>query len=95
MKLFTYFVLSAVPAMLFADPGGLARIDKQGRVLECPLKHTAVKAEISGSVAQVEVRQDFRYESSDTIEAVYKFPLPAMAAVNSYEMRIGDRVIRG
>src|SRR5215510_14132771 len=63
--------------------------------IECPLKHTSVKAEISGAIARVEVIQEFQNFSSETIEAVYLFPLPHDAAVDSMNMTIGGRVIQG
>ncbi len=75
--------------------GSLTRVAPDGKALECPLKHTDVKANISGPVANVTVRQDFVNESSTTIEATYLFPLPVMAAVHGYEIHIGDRVIKG
>lgn len=78
-----------------SDSGSLARVLPDGRVLACPLKHTDVKAEISGPMAMVRVTQDFVNESSETIEAMYNFPLPVMAAVNGYTMKVNDRVVRG
>lgn len=75
--------------------GVLLRTLPGGRSIECPLKHTDVRAEISGPMATVIVRQDFVNESRETIEAVYNFPLPAMAAVNGYEIHVNDRAVKG
>jgi len=75
--------------------GVLIRRMPDGRSIECPLKHTDVKAEVSGPLATVVVRQEFTNESSETIEAVYNFPLPVMAAVNGYTMQVNDRVVKG
>ncbi len=75
--------------------GVLIRRLPDGRMIECPLKHTDVKAEVSGPLATVVVRQDFTNESSETIEAIYNFPLPAMAAVNGYTMHVNERVVKG
>lgn len=60
----------------------------------CPLKHTAVRAEISGYVARVLVTQHFENTTGNKIEAVYTFPLPDRAAVDSMTMTIGDRTIK-
>jgi biopolymer transport protein ExbB/TolQ len=64
----------------FADKvtqGALQAIDRDGRPrAECPLKHTDVKAEVSGQLARVTVTQKFRNPFQDKIEAVYVFPLP-------------------
>lgn len=76
--------------------GSLFAVSKKGETLgNCPLKKTAVQAEISGPFARVDVRQEFRNEFSETIEAVYSFPLSQRGAVDDMTMRIGERVIRG
>ncbi|MGD9642083.1 MAG: VIT domain-containing protein [Elusimicrobiales bacterium] len=60
-----------------------------------PLKHTGVKAEISGFVAEVVVTQVFANDAEQPLEAVYVFPLPENAAVNDMELKVGDRTIKG
>jgi Ca-activated chloride channel family protein len=62
---------------------------------ECPLKHTDVKAEVSGQLARVTVTQQFHNPFQDKIEAVYVFPLPQSAAVDDMTMTVGDRTIKG
>src|SRR5437763_5158276 len=62
---------------------------------ECPLRHTEVKAEVSGFISRVNVTQEFVNPFEDKIEAVYTFPLPEAAAVDDMTMRIGDRTIKG
>ncbi len=61
----------------------------------CPLKHTDVKAEVSGFISRVNVTQVFSNPSSEKIEAVYVFPLPQMAAVDDMKLEIAGRVVRG
>jgi Ca-activated chloride channel homolog len=61
----------------------------------CPLKHTDVKAEISGFLARVVVTQEFQNPFKSKIEAVYAFPLPQNAAVDNLTMRVGERTVRG
>ena len=68
---------------------------EKGVVSLCPLKHTAVKAEISGFLARVVVTQEFENPFYDTIEAVYTFPLPQNAAVDDMTMTVGTRTIVG
>ena len=76
--------------------GQLAAVDKAGKALGmCPLKNTAVRAEISGFLSRVRVMQEFENNFSEKIEAVYVFPLPQNAAVDDMTMRIGERVVRG
>src|SRR5262245_10677105 len=62
---------------------------------ECPLKHTDVKAEVSGSLTRVTVTQEFHNPFQEKIEAVYVFPLPQSAAVDDMTMIVGDRTIKG
>src|SRR5262245_22012807 len=48
---------------------------EKGPVGECPLKHTDVKAEITGFLSRVIVTQEFENPFKDKIEAIYVFPL--------------------
>lgn len=76
--------------------GQLTSLDSQGRPAgECPLKHTAVKAEISGFLARATVTQEFQNPLNEKIEAVYTFPLPQRAAVDDMVMLVGNRTVRG
>jgi Ca-activated chloride channel homolog len=76
--------------------GSLYAFGKTGSELgACPLKHTAVKAEISGFIARVTVRQEFENSYAETIEAVYAFPLSQNGAVDEMTMTVGERVIKG
>jgi Ca-activated chloride channel family protein len=77
-------------------PGSLQVLDAKGlpRGL-CPLKHTDVKAEISGFLSRVRVTQEFENPFKEKIEAVYTFPLPQAAAVDDMTMMVGGRTVRG
>src|SRR3989442_5307938 len=76
--------------------GALQVVDpEKGVVALCPLKHTDVKAEISGFISRVVVTQEFENPFKEKIEAVYTFPLPQNAAVDDMTMLVGDRTVRG
>ena len=60
-----------------------------------PLRHTDVKAVVTGYISAVDVTQQFENPYDEKIEAVYLFPLPEKAAVNEFVMTIGERKIRG
>ncbi len=76
--------------------GALQVLGAEGQtVAQCPLKHTRVKAEISGFLSRVTVTQEFQNPFKDKIEAVYTFPLPQSAAVDDMTMKVGDRTVRG
>jgi Ca-activated chloride channel homolog len=73
----------------------MARPSETSTEVPVPLKHTDVRAFISGYIATVEVTQQFYNPFDGKIEAVYVFPLPHDAAVNEFLMTIGRRRIRG
>jgi Ca-activated chloride channel family protein len=78
------------------NPGELLCFTDKGEAKGvCPLKHTDVKADITGFLSRVTVTQEFENPFKDTVEAVYTFPLPQDAAVDDMTMTIGDRTIRG
>jgi Ca-activated chloride channel homolog len=75
--------------------GQLRILDSQGKPGGlCPLKHTDVKAEVSGFLARVTLTQEFHNPMGEKIEAVYLFPLPPRSAVDQLTMDVGGRVIR-
>lgn len=85
-----------VSAQTEDTPGALTVIDGNGKQKAvCPLKHTDVKAEISGFISRVVVTQQFENPFKEKIEAVYTFPLPQNAAVDDMTMIVGDRTVRG
>jgi len=78
------------------EPGmGTLMAKVEEKQIPMPLKHTDVRAEITGYIGEVEVTQQFHNPYSSKIEAVYVFPLPHNAAVNEFIMTIGERRIRG
>ncbi|HEV7475953.1 MAG TPA: VIT and VWA domain-containing protein [Pyrinomonadaceae bacterium] len=89
-----------LPATLAAQatqsPGSLQVLDESGKPKAvCPLKHTDVRAELTGFLARVNVTQEFENPFKEKIEAVYTFPLPANAAVDDMTMVVGERTVRG
>jgi Ca-activated chloride channel family protein len=74
---------------------GALRVSRGGTVVECPLRHTDVQAEVSGFLARVRVTQTFDNPYDEAIEAVYVFPLPASAAVDEMTMVVGERRVVG
>jgi Ca-activated chloride channel family protein len=76
--------------------GSLQVLDPTGKQHGfCPLRHTAVHAEITGFLARVNVTQEFQNTFADKIEAVYTFPLPQSAAVDSMTLQVGGRTVKG
>ena len=74
---------------------GALRVEIDEEIVECPLKHTDVKANIAGFIARVTVTQTFHNPYDEKIEAVYVFPLPHTAAIDDMTMTVGERRIVG
>jgi Ca-activated chloride channel family protein len=78
------------------SPGsGMLMAHIEEKQIPMPLKHTDVRASVSGYIGSVQVVQQFHNPYDTKIEAVYVFPLPHNAAVNEFIMTIGERRIRG
>jgi Ca-activated chloride channel family protein len=91
-----YASQTTVSAQTGETSGALTVVDETGKAKStCPLKHTDVKAEISGFISRVVVTQQFENPFPEKIEAVYTFPLPQNAAVDDMTMTVGERTIRG
>lgn len=74
---------------------GALRVEVDEQIVECPLKHTDVKVNISGFIARVSVTQTFHNPYDEKIAAVYVFPLPHTAAIDDMTMTVGARRIVG
>ncbi len=59
-----------------------------------PLKKTDVSIDVTAGIARTEVIQRFHNDLDRPLEAVYIFPLPSRAAVEDFELRLADRVIK-
>jgi Ca-activated chloride channel homolog len=71
-----------------------AMVPREGKGAALPLRHTDVKAEISGLVGITHLTQTFTNDNTGPIEAVYCFPLPHRAAVTDFVLVVGARRIR-
>lgn len=77
------------------SPGALVVEQPGGTPIAMPLEHTKVSIEVSAFVSRATVEQTFRNPFEKPVEAVYTFPLGDRAAVDDFEMQIGDRIVRG
>ena len=77
-------------------PGSLQILDASGEPRGfCPLRRTEVRADVAGSLARVNVTQEFQNPFEEKIEAVYTFTLPQGAAVDEMTLMVGARTVRG
>ena len=56
---------------------------------------TNIQLDISGLVARVEITQHFTNHGGHWAEGVYRFPLPADAAVDRLRIKVGERLLEG
>ncbi len=75
--------------------GPTAGLYVQDQPLAFPLKHTDVKATVSGNISRVKVTHTFENPFTTVLEAIYVFPLPDEAAVDTMVIRFCDRTIQG
>lgn len=96
--------LTEEPASAQAQEGTLQLIDNPqwpgAGVLafgdtQAPALATEVSMSISGWSNRVSVTQSFTNDSQEWIHGRYLFPLPNEAAVDSMQLRIGERIIEG
>ncbi|KAF0250352.1 MAG: serine/threonine protein kinase, partial [bacterium] len=74
--------------------GILSAMQNANRII-LPLSDVRISASIAGQVASVVITQTFQNPYSEHLEATYTFPLPGGAAVSDFEMKVGNRIIRG
>ncbi len=76
--------------------GSLLLRKKGSDVLEPAARvDTRIEARVSGMIARVTVRQQFRNDTAEWMDGTYVFPLAEKAAVDRLEMHIGEHVIVG
>jgi Ca-activated chloride channel family protein len=74
---------------------GLIFSNEQGKTIASPLLSSDVKMNVNGLINRVTVKQVFKNESNQWINANYIFPLPEKAALDHLRLKIGERVIEG
>jgi Ca-activated chloride channel family protein len=99
--LFATLIISTVQPVAAADdagvstPGALRVSRENGVLVEMPLRHTKVSIEVTAFVARSTIEQVFANPFTDPVEAIYTFPLGDRAAVDDFELVVGDRTIKG
>ena len=79
-----------------ARTGTLLFVAKEpGKYVAAPQVGTDFDITVSGPTARTQLTQHFLNPTGGWVEAVYVFPLPETAAVDTLKMVIGDRVVVG
>src|SRR5262245_37216724 len=74
---------------------GTLSVSRDGLQVALPLAAHRIVAKAVGCVAEVIVEQSFQNRFAEHLEAVYIFPLGGGAAVSAFEMKVGERVLKG
>ncbi|MFT5573741.1 MAG: Ca-activated chloride channel family protein [Cryomorphaceae bacterium] len=78
-----------------SSAGELEIIGEYGQVTPALLLDTAISGEVNGMVASITIEQVFKNSSADWVNGRYVFPLPQYAALDSMQLMIGERLIKG
>src|SRR5438445_208804 len=73
----------------------LLKTNQPGVYVAAPTVETDVDLHLRGMILRGEVTQRFLNPQSMCVEAIYAFPLPEDAAVDTLRMKVGNRVIEG
>ncbi len=72
---------------------GIIEVETVTGKRQLPLAGVQITARVVDRVAEVRMREQFRNDFKEFLEAIYIFPLAGV--VSAFEMRIGERVIKG
>jgi Ca-activated chloride channel family protein len=73
----------------------LFRTRARGKFMAGPRSGTHAEISVHGPIVRTTVTQRFHNPTDHWLESIYVFPLPADAAVDSLDVLVGDRHIRG
>ncbi len=88
------FVVRTETAIADEQVWGLKMKSDSGVFTELAV-NTDIQLDITGLVARVEITQQFTNHGSHWAEGVYRFPLPADAAVDRLRIKVGERLLEG
>lgn len=74
---------------------GELSVDRAGTRSKLPLQAVDIKARVADRIAYVTVKETFKNSFTEHLEAVYIFPLSGGCAVSTFEMKVGDRIVKG
>lgn len=72
---------------------GVIEVETTAGKRQLPLAGVQITARVVDRIAEVRVRERFRNDFKEFLEAIYIFPLAGV--VSAFEMRVGGRVIKG
>ena len=91
----TGILLFSVSAKAETSAGELELSNDSNATQLAVLLNTDISGSVNGLIASINVKQTFQNNVDGWVNGRYVFPLPEGAAVDSFRMRIGERVING
>jgi len=88
------FIIRTETAIANEQEWGLQMKSETGVFTELAID-TNIQLDITGLMARVEITQKFTNNGSHWAEGIYRFPLPAGAAVDRMRIKVGERVLEG
>jgi hypothetical protein len=73
-----------------STPGALSVTAPDRTTIDMPLRNTKVSIEVTSFVVRTTVEQVFNNPFDTPVEAVYTFPLGDRAAVDDFELTVGE-----
>ncbi len=70
-------------------------ISRRGQGPAIPLRGVEIGGEVTLSQARISLRQRYRSEEADPVEAIYTFPVPGDAVLTGFAMTVGERRVEG
>ena len=92
--LLVLLVIRTETAIAVEQEWGLQMKSESGVFTEMAVD-TNIQLNIAGLVARVEITQQFTNNGMHWAEGIYRFPLPAGAAVDRMRIKVGERVLEG
>ena len=92
--LLVLFVIRTETAIADEPAWGLQMKSDTGVFTELAV-NTDIQLDITGLVTRVEITQQFSNHGSHWAEGIYRFPLPAGAAVDRMRIKVGERILEG
>lgn len=94
--LFASITLMSAPSMANNNTAGELELSLQsGDTESALLLDTHLSGAITGMIASIKLEQRFKNQSNEWVNGRYVFPLPEDAAVDSFTIKIGERMIEG
>ncbi len=85
----------AMPETLQAPDGAALVFRTEAGLITAPLQQSKVSLQVTGHIVRARVSQTYRNPGDQWLNATYQFPLPDDSAVDTLQMKAGNRIVVG